>query len=184
YPMDWSGWGPRLAVDYAVTRRITFHAGAAVTTILPNLWQGNFGTGAVSFVFFPLVTGEPNVPVAFQNTIGRGSCAAVYATGGQLLFASGDSSKVPANTPIDLQRFQKDLEALTPGNEAQLFSTAVIARNFRNGYIGTYTAGIDQDLRVVKLDVAYVGTAGIHLASVFSPNGYAGADPAYAPFTQ
>src|SRR5262249_18459686 len=31
YPMDWSGWGPRLAVDYAVTRRITFHAGAAVT---------------------------------------------------------------------------------------------------------------------------------------------------------
>jgi hypothetical protein len=53
-----------------------------------------------------------------------------------------------------------------------------------NGYIGTWTAGIDQDFHGVKVSTAYVGTTGVHLASVFSPNGYAGADPAFAPFTQ
>ena len=91
---------------------------------------------------------------------------------------------MPANTVVDLQRFQNDLAAITPGHEVQLFSTGVISRNFVNGYIGTWTTGFDQDIRGVKLNVAYVGTAGVHLASVFSPNGYAGADPEFAPFTQ
>jgi hypothetical protein len=60
----------------------------------------------------------------------------------------------------------------------------VISRNFCNGYIAAYTAGVDHDFGNVKFTAAYVGTAGIHLASVFSPNGYGGADPAFAPYTQ
>ena len=107
-----------------------------------------------------------------------------FTTQGAPLFPSEDSSRVPANTPVDLQRFQNDLAATTPGHEVQLFSTGIISRHFRNGYIATSTAGIDQDLGNVKLNISYVGTAGIHLASVFSPNGYAGAAPAFAPFTQ
>jgi len=107
-----------------------------------------------------------------------------YNTQGQPLFPGGDSSKVAANTPVDLQRFQNDLAAITPGHEVQLFSTGIISRNFRNGYIGTWTAGVEHDLHGVKLSAAYVATAGIHLANVFSPNGYGGADPAFAPFTQ
>jgi hypothetical protein len=57
-------------------------------------------------------------------------------------------------------------------------------RNFRNGYIGTYTLGFDHDFGGITLSSAYVGTVGVHLPTAFSPNGYAGADPAYAPFTQ
>jgi hypothetical protein len=34
------------------------------------------------------------------------------------------------------------------------------------------------------LSAAYVGTSGVRLADVFSPNGYSGADPAFAPFTK
>jgi len=59
-----------------------------------------------------------------------------------------------------------------------------IARNFGNGYIGSWTAGIDHDFRDVKVNVSYVATAGIHLARVYAPNSYSGADPAHAPFTQ
>ena len=59
-----------------------------------------------------------------------------------------------------------------------------MAHNFRNGYIGTYTAGLDHDFGAVKLNLSYVGTAGVHLAGMFSPNGYAGADPAVARYTQ
>src|SRR5579863_4404091 len=97
---------------------------------------------------------------------------------------NGDSSHVPANTQIDLQRYQNDLAAITPGHEVQLFSPGIISRNFRNGYIATYTAGIDQDLGSAKLSVGYVWTAGVKLASVFFPNGYTGASAAFAPFTQ
>jgi hypothetical protein len=109
---------------------------------------------------------------------------APYTTAGQLLFASGSSANVAANTPIDLQRFQNDLAAVTPGHEVQLFTAGVIDRHFRNGYIGTYTAGVDHDFGNVKVTAAYVATAGVHLAAVASPNSYVGADPAFAPFTQ
>jgi len=184
YGMDWNGWGPRAAVDYSVAKHTTLHAGGAITTLLPNLWQENSVTGGIPFVFQPLVTARPKVPVEFQNTVVAMKLPPFYTTQGQPLFASGDSSKVSANTEIDLQRFQSDLAAMTPGNEIQLFTVGVMARNFRNGYIGVYTAGIDQDLGNAKLSVTYVGTAGIHLGSMFSPNGYAGAEAAFAPYTQ
>ncbi len=184
YPLDKKGFGPRLSVDYALTQHTTFHAGGAITTILPNLWQDNFVTGAFPLVFSPVITALPDTPVAFSNVATPVKLPTVYAINGQPLFPNGDSSKVPANTVVDLQRFQNDLAAITPGHEVQLFSTGVISRNFVNGYIGTWTMGFDQDIHGVKLSAAYVGTAGVRLASVFSPNGYAGADPEFAPFTQ
>lgn len=184
YPMDWRGWGPRASVDYAVTPHTTLHAGGAITTILPNLWQDNFVTGAFPLIFQPLITALPGAAVPFHDTVVPVTLPTVYSTQGQPLFPGGNSSQVAPNTPVDLQRFQNDLAAITPGHEVQLFTTGTIARNFRNGYIGTWTTGLDHDIHGVKLSAAYVGTAGIHLASVFSPNGYAGAEPAFAPFTQ
>jgi hypothetical protein len=184
YPMDWNGFGPRISVDYAATKQTTIHAGGAITTILPNLWQDNFVTGGFPLVFQSLITALPGIPVPFQNTATPLALPPAYTMQGQLLFPSGDSSHVPANTQIDLQRFQNDLAALTPGHQPQLLTSGVISRNFRNGYIGAYTAGVDHDFGTMKFTAAYVGTAGIHLASVFSPNGYGGADPAFAPYTQ
>ncbi len=184
YPMDWNGFGPRVSVDFALTPRTTIHAGGAITTILPNLWQDNFVTGGIPLVFQPLITALSGTPVPFNNTAVPLALPPAYATNGQLLFPNNDSAHVPPNTQIDLQRFQNDLDALTPGNEVQLLTAAAISRTFRNGYIATSTFGVDHDFGIVKLSASYVGTAGVHLSSVFSPNGYAGADPAYAPFTQ
>jgi carboxypeptidase family protein len=184
YPLDRNGWAPRVSVEYGLTKKTTLHAGGAITTILPNLWQDNFVTGGLPFVVQPLVSAQVGVPVLFSNTIVPLQVPEPYATSGQLLFASGNTSQVSANTPIDLPRFQKDLEALTPGNQAQLLSVSVMSRNFKNGYIGTYTAGVEHDFGFVRWNAAYVGTAGIHLARVFAPNGYVGAGPAFARFTQ
>jgi hypothetical protein len=107
-----------------------------------------------------------------------------YTTSGQLLFANNSTSQVPANTQVDISRFQQDLQALTPGDQTQLLSVSVISRDFRNGYIGTYTAGIDQHFGPVRWYASYVGTEGIHLPRVFVPNGYTGAGPAFARFTE
>jgi hypothetical protein len=184
YPTDWRGFGPRVALDFAATKHTTWHAGAAITTLVPNLWQTNFVTGGFPLVFQPLITAFPGTPVPFHTTAVPLPLPTVYAINGQPLFPGGDSSNVPANTQIDVQRYQNDVEALTPGNETQLINASFIERNFRNGYIGTYTLGFDHDFGGIILSSAYVGTAGVHLPSVFSPNGYAGADPAFAPFTQ
>jgi len=184
YPLDRNGWGPRVAADFAATKHTTLHAGGAITTMLPNLWLQNFVTGGFPLTFQPLVTALPGVPVPFSNSVTPLALPPPYTIGGQLLFPNGDSSRVPANTQIDLQRYQNDLAAMTPGHEVQLFGPGVISRHLKNGYIGTATAGIDQEIGVVKVTAAYVGTSGIKLPSAFSPNGYGGAAPAFAPFTQ
>jgi hypothetical protein len=114
-PMDWSGFAPRVSVDYAVTPHTVIHAGGAITTILPNLWQDNFVTGGIPLAFS--AAGHRSLPgtaVPFYNTPVPLSLPEPYAIGGQLLFPYGNSSAVAANTQIDLQRFQSDLEALTP----------------------------------------------------------------------
>jgi Carboxypeptidase regulatory-like domain len=184
YPLDRNGWGPRVSLDFAASKHTTLHAGGAITTILPNLWLQNYVTGGFPLVFQPIVTALPGVPVPFQSAVVPEPLPPVYTTQGQPLFGSGTSANLPANIPLDLQRFQNDLAAMTPGNEPQLLVISAINRHLGNGYIGTYTAGVDHDFGSLKVSASYVGTAGVHLANVLYPNGYNGASPGFAPFTQ
>ena len=130
------------------------------------------------------MTALAGFPLNFQDSVVPLTLPSVYTTEGQLLFSSGSSSNVAPNTPMDVQRFQDDLAALTPGNQVQLFSGISFDPHFRNGYIATDILGMDQEIGSVKFSASYVGTVGIHLASVLSPNSYGGADPAFAPYTQ
>jgi Carboxypeptidase regulatory-like domain len=184
YPLDKNGWGPRVSMDFAATKRTMLHAGAALTTLLPNLWLQNFVTGGFPLTFQPVLTAKPGAPVPFTDAAVPLTLPDPYTTSGQLLFANGDSSRVAANSVIDLQRYQNDLAALTLGHEVQLFQPGIISRNFKNGFLGTYTAGIDQELGAVKFTAAYVGLNGIRLPNGWFPNGYAGASPGFAPFTK
>jgi hypothetical protein len=184
YDQDWKGWSPRLSLDYALRPHTTLHAGAAITTLLPNLSQDDFLTQSIPYAFSTLVTALPGVTVPFQNTFVPVNLPAAYNIQGQPIFPNGRTQDVPPNTEFDLPRFQQALDALTPGNEVQLLQVMGIAKNFGNGYVGSWTAGVDHDFGDVKFSVAYVGTAGVHLARVYWPNSYAGASPAFAPFTQ
>jgi hypothetical protein len=184
YDQDWNGWGPRLGLDYALGQHTVLHSGAAITTLLPNLWQDNFLTASIPYVFAPYATALPDAAVPFQDSAVPVNLPTAYNIQGQPIFATGRSQDVPSNTEIDLPRFQKDLAALTPGDQVQLLSIVGIAKNFGNGYIGSWTAGIDHDFHDVKFNASYVATAGIHLVRVYSPNSYTGADPAFAPFTE
>jgi hypothetical protein len=47
-----------------------------------------------------------------------------------------------------------------------------------------FTAGIEHTFKDVVVNAAYVGTAGVKLQSVISPNSYSGASPEFARFTQ
>jgi Carboxypeptidase regulatory-like domain len=185
YHQDWKGWGPRLAADYAVSDHTVLHAGAAITTLLPNLWQDNFLTASIPYVFSLFVSARAGASVPFHSTAVPITLPTAYTMEGQPVFPTGNSAEVPQNTLIDLPRFQDDLKALTPGNQVQLLSISGIAQNYRNGYIGSYTAGFDHDFfKDVKFSASYVGTAGVRLSCVYSPNAYGGADPGFASYTR
>jgi len=183
YDRDWNGWGPRLAVDYGWGKHTVLHAGASITTLLPNLWQDNFVTAAIPYVFAPTIYAQPGFPVTFTNQFVPLNLPTAYNVQGQPIFATGRTQDVPANTVIDIERFQKDLDQLTPGN-VQLLGVFGMGKNFGNGYIASWTAGVDHDFGDFKFSTAYVATIGIHLPRVYSPNSYTGASPAFAPFTQ
>jgi hypothetical protein len=184
YKLDKNGWGPRLAVEWRMTAKTVLRAGGAITTLLTNIWQDNSLTGSTPFVVYPRLTAAPGQSVRFGMTIAPGQLPAVYTTAGSLVFASGDSKLVPGNTLMDVGRYERDLAALSPDHQVTPLVVAGIAPNFQNGYIGTWTAGIEHKWKAATLNLAYVGTAGVKLPIMDFPNGYAGAGPGFAPYTQ
>jgi len=183
YTQDWNGWGPRLAIDWEFAPQTTLHAGGSIATRLPNLWQENFLTAGIPFVFNAYTTALPGAPLPFQNTFVPLTLPPAYNTQGQLIFPHEKSGEAKPNTPFDLQRFQDDLAVLTPGHQIQLPNAVGLAADFKNGSIGSYRLGIDHGFGNLSASVSYVATVGIHLPSVYSPNSYTGADPPFAPFT-
>jgi len=59
-----------------------------------------------------------------------------------------------------------------------------MAPDIRTGYIVSQTASVEQTVKDVVLAASYVGTAGVKLECINSPNGYAGASLEFAHFTQ
>jgi hypothetical protein len=184
YDLDLAGWGPRLALDWRATGHTSVHAGGSIVTLLPNLWQENNVNGGVPMAFIPFMAALPGGPVPFQNSVMPFPAPAVYTPQGQLVFTTPDTKKVPANTEIDLQRFEEDLAARSPGQQFNPLSLSSVTRNFGNGYVATYSAGFEHNFGDVKVGADYVATMGVHLPAMIFPNGYAGADPAFAPFTK
>jgi hypothetical protein len=184
YQLDPRGWGPRLSLDWRAAANTTVHAGGAITTLLINLWQDNSLTGSTPFVVYPHVTALPGEPIDFGIDITPQQLPTVYTIGGAPVFASGDSKQVPGNTLMDVQRYDRDLAAVSPGHQITPLNVLGISPGFQNGYIATWTAGFEQKLGGANFNAGYVGTAGIKLPAMDFPNGFAGADPAFAPYTQ
>ena len=184
YKLDPKGWGPRLSLDWRAAANTTVHVGGAITTLLINLWQDNSLTGSTPFVVYPHLTAAPGEAIRFGMSITPQQLPTVYTVGGSPVFAAGDSKQVPGNTVMDVLRYEQDLAALTPDHQITPLTVLGISPGFQNGYIATWTAGIEQKLGGANLTAGYVGTAGIKLPSMDFPNGYSGADPAFAPYTQ
>ena len=184
YRVDKQGWGPRAAVEWRAASGTVLRAGAGITTLLINLWQDNMLTGSNPFVVYPRLTAAAGRPIQFGLSIQPEQLPTFYTVGGAPLFASGDSKQVPGNTLMDVQRFQQDLSALSPDGRITPLAVSGISGNFRGGYMGTWTAGIEQKLRGATLNAAYVGTAGMKLPAIDYPNAYGGADPQFAPYTR
>ena len=184
YKLDPNGWGPRVSFDWRAASNTTIHVGGAITTLLINLWQDNSLTGSTPFVVYPRVTAAPGEPIDFGVLITPQQLPTVYNMSGAPVFASGNSKQVPANTLMNLLLYEQQLAAVSPVHQITPFNILGISPNFGNGYIGTWTAGFEQKLAVATVNAGYVGTAGIKLPAMDFPNGYSGATPAFAPYSQ
>jgi len=181
---DLRGWGPRASAEWRASAGTVLRAGGGITTFLFPLGTENVLTGVFPFIVSPFLAALPSVPVPFANRVVTLQLPPVYTTSGQLAFPTGRTTDVAPNTELDVPRFQADLSALVPGHQAQPLSVYGMAPDIRNGYIVSYTAGIEQTFKDVVINVSYVATAGLKLPSVISPNSYLGASPEFARFTQ
>ncbi len=182
YRTAMNNWGPRLDVDYRLTDRLRAHAGAALTTIPPNIWQDNDLTGGLPFVFYPRVTAAPGAGIPYGFQIQPSQLPRVYTPAGADIFASGRPNDVPANTVVDIPRLERDIASLS-GQPSPL-NVQGISRSFGNAALATWTLGLERSLGNITASANYVGTEAWKLARISFPNAYPGATAAFARFTQ
>jgi hypothetical protein len=184
YRSGWNGWGPRVQIEWNAPHAVRVRAGGAITVIPPNLWQDNFLTGTTPFAVYPRVNAARNAEIPYGFTITPAELPRTYSMAGQDILASGDPKKVPANTVMDIERYQNDLAALVPGHQLSLLTLSAIDRKFGNAYLNTWTFGLERQFGSLTADAAYVGTSASRLPYNSFPNAYPGADPGFAPYTQ
>jgi hypothetical protein len=184
YKMDWDGWGPRVHLTYRVNDKMQFSAGGAITTIPPNIWQDNLLTGSTPIVVYPQATAAPGAPIDFGRTILPSELPGIFTPSGANIYASGKTTAVPANTVMDVNRFEIALAGVTHSSQISPLNVTSIAPYFRNAYLGTWTAALERQAGGLDFSAAYVGTAGVRLPAMDFPNGFSGASPEFARYTQ
>jgi hypothetical protein len=183
YQTNWNGWGPRVHLAWSAPHGLQVQMGAAITVIPPNIWQDNFLTGSTPYVVYPRVNAAQNGEIAYGFQITPDQLPPVYNTAGVNVLASGNPKQVPANTVMDVNRYQQDLASLSPSHQLSLLSLSGIDRNFGNAFLESWTLGLERAFGGLTADVAYVGTSAFRLPRTSYPNAYPGADPGFAPFT-
>jgi hypothetical protein len=184
YKFDWGGVAPRVQLDWMIKPTLHLHAGGGITTIPPNIWQDNFLTGGVPFVIYPHLIAAAHAPIQYGFQITSAELPTFYTPSGQNVFASGNPKTVPSNTVLDVDRYQRDLAALSPGTQFTPLNLTGIDRHFGNGYLQTWTLGLEDQIGKLTADLAYVGTASVRIPRITFTNAYSGASQEFAPYTK
>jgi len=182
YKTAMNNWGPRVQVDYLFSHHFVGHAGGAMTTIPPNIWQDNQLTGGLPFVFYPRVTAVAGAQIPYGFQITPAQLPRAYTPAGVDIFANGSPKDVPANTVLDISRLERDIATLS--GQSSPLNVGAVSRSFGNAMLGTWSLGLERAFGNVTTSATYVGTAAYKLARNSFPNAYPGATAAFARFTQ
>jgi hypothetical protein len=184
YRTEWKAWAPRVQASWQVASNFSVHAGGAVTTIPPNIWQDNFLTGSTPFTIYPRLVSAAVFPIQYGFQLTPSQLPTAYSLQGTSIIGSGNTKDIPANTVMDVGRFEKEMAALTPGGVVSALNLSGVNPSFGNGMLYTWTLGLERKFGNLTADAAYVGTAAEKLPRYSFPNAFAGATPAFAPHTQ
>jgi hypothetical protein len=183
YQTDKNGWGPRIQASWQVSKTFSAHAGGGITIIPPNIWQDNFLTGSTPFVIYPRLISALNAPIQYGFKITSSQLPTVYTPTGQNIFAAGNSKAVKPNTVMDVDRYEKDIAALSKSDVVSDLNLSGIDRNFSNARLYTWTAGLERRFGNLTADASYVGTTSNHLPRTSFPNAFPYASAGFAPDT-
>jgi len=184
YQTDWHAFQPRLQLSAQATNNLQVHAGGSIMTIPPNIWQDNFLTGSTPFAVYPRSVANVGAPIPYGFKITPDQLPRAYTPEGKDIFASGKTTDVAPNTVMDVDRYEKDIAALTPGHVVSALNLSGIDRRFNNATLYTWTLGLERRFGNLVADAAYVGTAAEKLPRYSFPNAYPGASPEFAPHTE
>jgi hypothetical protein len=184
YQTAHNGWQPRVQAAWQVTNKLSAHAGGGITVIPPNIWQDNYLTGSTPFAVMPRLLSASSAPIHYGFQITPAQLPHAYSLTGADIFAAGGSAAVAPNTAMDVNRYEQDVAALTPGHVVSDLGLSAIDRSFTNARLYTWTTGLERKLGNLTADASYVGTAAAKLPRISYPNAYPGADPAFAPLTR
>jgi hypothetical protein len=183
YKSSWNGWGPRVQVSWSPEKNLSFHAGGAVTVIPFNIWQDNLLTGSTPFADYPRRQSSSAAPLAYGFAITPDMLPTAYDLSGNDILANG-TKKVAPNTPMDIDRFEKDLAKVTSSGAVSPLNLSGVDANWDNASLYTWTAGVERRFANLAADLAYVGTTATHLPRISYPNAYPGATEEFARYTQ
>jgi hypothetical protein len=183
YRTEWKAWGPRMQASWQATGNLTVHAGGAITTIPPNIWQDNFLTGSTPFAVTPRLLSAANAPISYGFRITPSQLPQAQTPSGANIFPNGRTNTVAPNTVMDVNRYEQNVAALTSGHVVSDLVLSSVDRSFGNATLFTWTLGLERKFGNLAADASYVGTAAERLPRISYPNAYPGADPAFAPLT-
>jgi hypothetical protein len=184
YQTDWKGFGPRVQASWQIAKDFQAHAGGGITIIPPNIWQDNFLTGSTPFAVYPRLISAQGAPVPYGFKITPAQLPEAYTTSGQEIFAAGSSKLVKPNTVMDVNRYEKDIAALSASGVVSDLNLSGVDRSFSNARLYTWTAGLEKRIGSLTADANYVGTTSNHLPRTSFPNAYPYASPGFAPDTE
>ncbi|MGO8786360.1 MAG: hypothetical protein ACLQVL_03120 [Terriglobia bacterium] len=130
-----------MSAEWRASTGTVLRTGGGITTILFPLGSENVTTGVFPFIVSPFLTALPSAPVPFADAVMALQLPPAYTTSGKLAFPTARTTDVAPNTELDVQRFQADLSALTPGHEAQPLSVFGMAPDIHNGYVPPHGSG-------------------------------------------
>lgn len=183
YKSTWNGWGPRVRISWAPGSNFTVRAGGGVTVVPFSIWQDNLLTGSTPFADYPRRQSAAATPLKYGFTITPGMLPTAYDMNGNDILVNG-TKKIAPNTPMDVDRFEKDLASVTSSGAVSALNLSGVDANFDNASLYIWTAGIERKLANLTADVAYVGTSATDLPRMSFPNAYPGATSQYARYTQ
>ncbi|MDE3186473.1 MAG: TonB-dependent receptor [Acidobacteriota bacterium] len=184
YQTSKHGWEPRVQASWQASTNLSVHAGGSIMVIPPNIWQDNFLTGSAPFAVTPRLVAAQGAPIPYGFKLTPAQLPEAYTTSGQPVFGANPYRPAAPNTIMDVDRYEKDMAALTPSHVVSALNLSGIDLSLTNATLFTWTAGFERKISNLTADVNYVGTAAEHLPRYSFPNAYPGASPGFAPHTQ
>ncbi len=184
YRLNLNGLDPRVQLAWAAPKGVRVNVGGGITTIPPNIWQDNFLTGSTPYVVYPRLAAARGAQFHYGFQVTPAQLPRVYTPAGEDIFAHRRPKDVPANTVLDVNRYEQDLAALLPGHQITPLNLSAINPTFGNATLFTWTLGLERHFGGLDASAAYVGTTAEKLPAIDYPNGYTGASPEFAPYTR